>query len=294
MTLPGWIDEVATSRPYLEQISHGWSWHQLRNEEDMFRSLQVAATGMVAQETKLDTIANNLANSNTTGYKRQDAEFEDLLYQNQRSAPANPAGGVAPSGVQLGSGVRVVATSRAFSQGAIIQTGNPLDVAIEGNGFLAVTRKAGEMAYTRAGSLKVDAQGRIVTSDGLAVEPSISVPPDATSISIASDGSVSALTPGQRTPTQLGQIQLVTFPNPNGLEAAGHNLFSASAASGEPVTGAAGTDGRGTLLQGSLEGSNVEVVTEMIGLIRTQRAYEVNSKVIAAADEMLRKATDIR
>ncbi len=259
----------------------------------MFRSLQVAATGMVAQETKLDTIANNLANSNTNGYKRQDAEFEDLLYQTQRSAPTTP-GGVAPSGIQVGSGARVVATSRSFSQGALIQTGNPLDVAIEGSGFIAVTRKAGEMGYTRAGSLKVDAQGRIVTSDGLAVEPSINVPPDATSISIASDGTVSALTPGQRAPTQLGQIQLVTFPNPNGLEAAGHNIYTASAASGEPSAGAPGADGRGTLLQGALEGSNVEVVNEMIGLIRTQRAYEINSKVIAAADEMLRKATDLR
>ena len=260
----------------------------------MFRSLQVAATGMVAQEKKLDTIANNLANSNTTGYKRQDAEFEDLLYQNERTAAANPAGGVGPVGTQIGSGVRVIATSRSFSQGAIQQTSNPLDVAIEGNGFIAVQRKAGEMGYTRAGSLKVDAQGRLVTSDGLGIEPAITVPPDATSISISSDGNVSAVTPGQRTPTQLGQIHIVTFPNPNGLEAVGHNMYTASAASGEPTTGAPGTDGRGTILQGALEGSNVEVVNEMIGLIRTQRAYEINSKVIAAADEMLRKATDLR
>ena len=150
------------------------------------------------------------------------------------------------------------------------------------------------MGYTRAGSLKVDAQGRLVTSDGLGIEPAITVPPDATSISISSDGNVSAVTPGQRTPTQLGQIHIVTFPNPNGLEAVGHNMYTASAASGEPTTGAPGTDGRGTILQGALEGSNVEVVNEMIGLIRTQRAYEINSKVIAAADEMLRKATDLR
>jgi len=204
----------------------------------MFRSLQVAATGMVAQETKLDTIANNLANSNTTGYKRQDAEFEDLLYQNERSAAPNPQGGIGPVGTQIGSGVRVVATSRSFSQGALQQTGNPLDIAIEGNGFLAVQRKAGEVAYTRAGALKVDAQGRLTTSDGLAVEPAITVPPDATSITIGSDGGVSAVTPGQRTPTQLGQLQIVTFPNPNGLEAVGHNLFTASGASGEPTTGA--------------------------------------------------------
>ena len=260
----------------------------------MFRSLQVAATGMAAQETKLDTIANNLANSNTTGYKRQDAEFEDLLYQNERSAAANPAGGVGPSGTQIGSGVRVVSTSRSFSQGAIQQTSNPLDIAIEGNGFIAVQRKAGEMGYSRAGSLKVDATGRLVTSDGLSIEPAINIPPDATAISISADGMVSATTPGGRTPAQLGQIQLATFPNPNGLEAVGHNLFVASAASGEPVTGAPGTDGRGTILQGAVEGSKVEVVNEMIGLIRTQRAYEINSKIVQAADEMLRKATDLR
>jgi flagellar basal-body rod protein FlgG len=260
----------------------------------MFRSLQVAATGMVAQETKLDTIANNLANSNTTGYKRQDAEFEDLLYQNERTAAPNPQGGVGPVGTQIGSGVRVIATSRSFAQGALQQTGNPLDVAIEGNGFLAVQRKAGEVAYTRSGALKVDAQGRLSTSDGLSIEPAITIPPDATSVTIGSDGSVSATTPGQRTPTQLGQLQIVTFPNPNGLEAVGHNLYTASGASGEPTTGVPGADGRGTILQGALEGSNVEVVNEMIGLIRTQRAYEINSKVIAAADEMLRKATDLR
>ncbi|MDB4942427.1 MAG: Flagellar basal-body rod protein FlgG [Labilithrix sp.] len=260
----------------------------------MFRSLQVAATGMVAQETKLDTIANNLANSNTTGYKRQDAEFEDLLYQNERSAQPNASGGVGPTGTQIGSGVRVVATSRSFAQGSLQQTSNPLDVAIEGNGFLAVQRKAGEIAYTRAGSLKVDAQGRLCTSDGLNVEPAITVPADATAITIGQDGSVSCTTPGGRAATQVGQLQLATFPNPGGLDAVGHNLFTASAASGEPSSGVPGADGRGTILQGALEGSNVEVVNEMIGLIRTQRAYEINSKVITAADDMLRKATDLR
>lgn len=260
----------------------------------MFRSLNVAATGMVAQETKLDTIANNLANTNTAGYKRQDAEFEDLLYQNIRAATPNAAGGAAPSGTQVGTGVRVVATSRAFAQGTTQQTSNPLDIAIEGNGFIAVQRASGEIGYTRAGNLKVDAQGRLCTNDGLAVEPPITVPTDATAITISADGTVSAQSAGQRAPTQLGQLQIATFPNPNGLSAIGHNLFIATAASGEPTSGTPGSDGRGTILQGALEGSNVEMVSEMVGLIRTQRAYEINSKVINAADDMLRNATQVR
>ncbi len=259
----------------------------------MFRSLHAAATGMTAQETKLDTIANNLANANTTGFKRQEAEFEDLLYQNLRAPGTNQQGQVAPTAVQVGAGTRVVATSRSFAQGAVIQTSNPLDIAIEGTGFLAVTKREGEIAYTRAGALKVDAQGRLATSDGLPLEPPITIPPESTAVTIASDGTVSATMPGQRQPAQLGQLQLVTFPNPGGLNAAGHNLFEASASSGEPLLGRAGADGRGTFLQGALEGSNVEAVTEMIGLIRTQRAYEINSKVISAADEMLRNATQV-
>jgi len=260
----------------------------------MFRSLHIAATGMTAQETKLDTIANNLANANTTGFKRQDADFEDLLYQNLRAATTNAAGGASPAGAQVGSGARVVSTSRAFSQGPIQQTGNPLDIAIEGNGFLAVNRREGEIAFTRAGSLKVDAQGRLVTSDGLAIEPAITVPADATQISISAEGIVTATQPGQRQPSQLGQLQVASFPNPNGLSSLGHNLYQATASSGEPSTGAPGTDGRGTFLQGALEGSNVEVVTEMIALVRTQRAYEINSKVVSAADEMMRNATQVR
>lgn len=259
----------------------------------MFRSLNIAATGMTAQETKLDTIANNLANVSTTGYKRQSTEFEDLLYQNVRIATPNAQGGAAPSGTQVGSGVRVVTTSRSFGQGAILQTNNQLDVAIEGTGFLAVTRDNGDVAYTRAGNLKVDAQGRLVTADGLAVQPPITVPSDAVSIAIGPDGTVSAQTAASKQPTQLGQIQLTTFPNPNGLQALGHNLLNETQASGQPLTGNPGSDGRGTILQGSLESSNVEMVTEMTDLIRTQRAYEINSKVISAADEMLRNATQV-
>ncbi len=259
----------------------------------MFRSLHIAATGMVAQETSLDTIANNLANANTVGYKRQEAQFEDLLYQNLRPAGAGPGGG-APAGAQVGSGSRVVATSRFFSQGSIQQTGNPLDVAIEGTGFLAVNRPNGEVAYTRAGTLRLDAQGQLVTSDGLSIEPALTIPSDATNIAIAPDGTISATQPGQHTPTPVGQLNLVTFPNPDGLMAVGHNLFTATGASGEPSSGAPGRDGRGTILQGAVESSNVEVVQEMIGLIRAQRAYEVNSKVVSAADEMLRNATQMR
>jgi len=260
----------------------------------MFRSLQIASTGMVAQETKLDTIANNLANANTSGYKRQDAEFEDLLYQNMRGAGLRGGGTQSPTQVQVGSGARVAATSRAFAQGAVQQTGNPLDIAIEGNGFLPVLRPTGEVGYTRAGNLKMDSQGRLVTSDGLPTQPAITIPTDATSITISADGTVSATQPGQASATSLGQLQIAIFPNPGGLNAVGHNLFEASSAAGDPQVGAAGAEGRGTFMQGAVEGSNVEVVSEMIGLIRAQRAYEVNSKVISAADEMLRNATQVR
>ncbi len=260
----------------------------------MFRSLHIAATGMSAQETKLDVIANNLANSNTTGYKKQEAEFEDLLYQNVRGTSPTANGAPQPVSTQVGSGARVVATPRAFSQGAMLQTNNPLDVAIEGNGFIPVQRASGELAYTRAGSMKLDAQGRLVTSDGLAVEPNINIPANATQVNIGADGSVSVVQPGNATPNVVGQIQIATFPNAAGLSALGHNLYEPTAASGDALLGQAGKDGRGTLMQGSLEASNVEVVDEMIGMIRTQRAYEINSKVVQAADEMLRNVTSMR
>jgi flagellar basal-body rod protein FlgG len=260
----------------------------------MFRSLYVAATGMVAQETKLDTIANNLANANTSGYKRQEAEFEDLMYQNLSAPTRQRDGGVGPTGAQVGLGSRVAATSRAYSQGAIEQTGNPLDIAIEGDGFLPVLRADGTMAFTRSGSLKLDAQGRLVTSAGLPLEPPISVPPDATGITIGSDGKVSVTRSGEEEPVEVGQLALATFANPNGLRAVGHNLFEATASSGEAATGEPGSEGRGSIMKNALEGSNVEVVSEMIGMIRAQRAYEINSKVITAADEMLRNATQLR
>jgi flagellar basal-body rod protein FlgG len=260
----------------------------------MFRSLNVAATGMVAQETQLDTISNNLANANTVGYKAQNALFEDLLYQNVRTAGPTEGGNMAPTSTQVGTGSRVVAISRSFSQGAMQQTGNPLDLAIEGNGFFTVMRLNGEPAYTRAGTLKLDSQGRITTPDGLPIQPQINVPTDAISVTIGSDGTVTAMEPNQKTPATLGQLQLTTFPNPDGFNDLGHNLFEATAASGQPVTGVPGVDGRGTILQGATEASNVEVVNEMVNLISAQRGYEINSKVVAAADEMLRDATQMQ
>jgi flagellar basal-body rod protein FlgG len=257
----------------------------------MFRSLNVAATGMAAQETQLDTVANNLANANTNGYKHQDAQFEDLLYQNVRAATQNAEGEIAPTQTQIGTGVRVVATTRQFSEGTIQQTGNTYDLAVEGQGFMAVTRTDGQTAYTRDGSFQLDSQGRLTTSSGLPVEPPITVPANATAVTIAADGTVSVTQAGATQPATVGQIQLTTFPNPNGLSSDGHNLYMTTASSGEPITGAPGQDGRGTLMQGALEGSNVDVVTEMVAMIRAQRAYEINSKVISAADEMLRNAT---
>ena len=261
----------------------------------MFRSLHIAATGMAAQEAQLDTISNNLANVNTVGFKKVRADFQDLLYETMRTpGTATTSATTSPTGLQVGSGARIVATTRQFSQGALLQTGNPLDLAIEGNGFFPIQQSDGTIGYTRAGNFKTDQQGRIVNSEGLPLDPPITVPPDATSISIGADGTVSASTKAAAQPVQLGQIQIANFVNPAGLNSIGHNLYVATAASGEPQIGVAGVDGRGTLLQGTTEHANVEVVEEMIGLIAAQRNYEINSKVVTAADEMLRNATQMR
>lgn len=261
----------------------------------MFRSLHIAATGMAAQETQLEGVSNNIANVNTTGYKRQRVEFQDLLYQTVRGAGTRTTETTrSPTGIQLGSGVRVAGTSRSFSQGTILMTNNPLDVAIEGAGFFTVQQSDGTEAYTRAGAFQKDSQGQLVTTEGNLIEPPIVIPLDAVSLTIAADGTVSAVMNGQPAPVEVGQLTIATFINPSGLSAQGRNLFTATTASGEAQTGEPGSDGRGALLQGALERANVDVVEEMIGMISAQRAYEVNTKVVTTADEMLRAATQMK
>ena len=261
----------------------------------MFRALNIAATGMAAQETNLEGISNNIANSNTVGYKRQRVDFQDLLYQQvQRAGSPTSATTVNPTGLQLGNGVRVVGTSRLYTQGTIATTSNQLDVAIEGNGFFTVQQPDGTPAYTRAGNLQTDGQGRLVTSEGMPLEPPITIPQNAVSVSISATGAVSATVSGQTTPVAVGQLTIANFVNPTGLRALGHNLLAVTAASGEAQVGLPGEDGRGTLLQGATEQSNVSIVEEMIGLISAQRAYEINSKVVTTADQMMQAANQMR
>jgi flagellar basal-body rod protein FlgG len=261
----------------------------------MFRALHVAATGMSAQETNLEGISNNISNANTVGYKKQRIDFQDLLYQQVR-APGSPTSATTmlPTGLQLGSGVRVVGTSRQFSQGTMTQTQNQLDIAIEGNGFFVVQQADGTLAYTRAGTLQTDGTGRLVTSEGLPLDPPLMIPSNATGVSIAANGRVTATVSGESNPVEVGAITTATFVNPAGLRALGHNLFMPSPGSGEAIIGNPGEEGRGTLMQGSVEHSNVDIVEEMIGLISAQRAYEMNSKVITTADQMMQAATQIR
>lgn len=260
----------------------------------MMRSLWTAATGMSAQSLKVDVIANNLANVNTTGFKRARASFQDLMYQ-QVKAPGsqNGAGNEVPNGTQVGLGVRTAGISRIFTEGSFQQTGNALDMAIQGRGFFQVQLPSGELAYTRAGSFSINSLGQIVTQDGYPLQPSITVPSDALSVTISADGTVSAVQPGNTT-TTLGQIQLADFANPGGLTAIGQSLFQESQASGAPIAGTPGSNGIGAIEQGALEQSNVSAVDEMVNLIAAQRAYEMNSKAIQAADEMLQAANNIR
>lgn len=260
----------------------------------MIRSLWVAATGMEAQQLNIDITSNNLANVNTTGFKRSRGDFQDLLYQTVVPAGAASSGATqAPTGIQVGMGVRPVAVQKIFTQGDYQQTGNSLDLAVDGDGFFQVMQPNGEIAYTRAGALKMDEEGQIVTSDGYPIEPSITIPSTATTISIGASGIVSVRN-ADGSLTEVGQIELAKFLNSAGLNSIGRNLYLQTPSSGEPVTGTPGLDGFGTISQGFLEMSNVNVVEEMVNLIAAQRAYEVNSKAIQTADEMLQKANELK
>jgi flagellar basal-body rod protein FlgG len=260
------------------------------------RALSIAASGMQAQQLNVDVISHNIANMNTTGYKRQRAEFQDMLYQNleRPGSTSSASGAILPMGIQIGVGVRADAVGRVTEQGGLSQTGNGYDIAINGRGFLQVALPSGQTAYTRAGNLAVNADGTIVTADGYALEPSITVPAEASAIQITRDGVVEVTITGQPDPQQVGQIEIANFINPAGLEGIGDNLFLETPASGSPNTATPGSPGFGTLLQGYLELSNVNAVEEISALIVAQRAYEMNARVITAADEMMQSTTQMR
>ena len=260
----------------------------------MMRALWIAKTGMEAQQTQLDHISNNLANVSTNGYKRSQALFEDLMYQNLRQAGAPETEQTnLPTGLQVGLGVRTAATGRVFTQGNLAQSENSLDMAITGKGFFQIQRPDGTTAYTRDGSFKVDANGQIVTNNGDTLLPGLSVPANAQSVSIGADGTVSVLLPGNPTPQGIGQVQLANFINPNGLSPQGGNLYTETASSGAPQVGAPGTNNLGGIKQGFIEGSNVNVVEELVQMIQTQRAYELNSKAVQTSDQMLQRLSQI-
>ncbi len=255
-------------------------------------ALWVAKSGLDAQQTRLNVVSNNLANVSTNGFKRSRAVFEDLLYQNVRQVGAQTSQDtILPSGLSLGTGVRTVATEKLHTQGNIIQTDNSLDVAIQGRGFFQIQRPDGQIAYSRDGSFHLDAQGQLVTSNGYLVQPGIAIPENARSITIGVDGVVTVTVPGSAQPNQVGALQLADFINPAGLEPVGENLFLETAASGAPQAGTPGQQGLGTVLQGNVESSNVNAVEELVNLIETQRAYEMNSKAISTTDQMLQYVT---
>ncbi len=259
------------------------------------RALDTAATGMAAMDLQVQVIAGNNANMTTTGFKSQRAEFQDLLYEHvQRiGAQASDQGNILPVGIELGSGVKTVGTPRLMTQGSLAQTGNPLDVAIQGTGWFKILMPDGTFSYTRDGSFQMDSQGRVVTAEGNLVQPTITVPQGSTGLTVNQQGQVSVTPTGSTTSSILGQFTLTTFINDAGLQANGSNLFTATPASGTPQDGTPGTNGAGTLLQGSLEQSNVEAVTEISNLIAAQRAYEMNSKVVTAADQMLQTTSQL-
>ena len=260
------------------------------------RSLSIAATGMLAQQLNVEVISNNIANMTTTGFKRQRAEFQDLLYQNLRriGAQSSDQGTIIPSGVQVGVGVKTAAVYRVTEQGNLSKTDNTFDLAVQGKGFFRVLLPSGTEAYTRAGSFQVSAEGQIVTADGYTVQPAITIPQDAVDVAINSNGEVQVKLDGQTAPQTVGQLDLATFFNEAGLEAIGDNLLLETPASGAATVAAPGTPGVGTVLQGFVETSNVNAVSEITALIQAQRAYEMNSRVITTSDEMLRASTQLR
>jgi flagellar basal-body rod protein FlgG len=256
-------------------------------------ALWVAKTGLDAQQTRMTVVSNNLANVNTTGFKKDRANFEDLIYQNVRQAGGQATQDTKlPSGLSLGTGVRVTATEKLHTQGNIVQTGNALDMAIQGRGFFQVLTADGGIAYSRDGSFQIDDQGQLVTSGGQLIEPGITLPANAQSITIGSDGTVTAQIPGQAAPAQVGTVQLADFINPAGLQPLGQNLFGETAASGAPQIGTPGLNGLGGLVQGALEASNVNIAEELVNMIETQRAFETNTKAIQSVDQMLQFVTN--
>ena len=261
----------------------------------MIRALYTSATGMNAQETNIDVISNNLANVNTTAFKKSRADFQDLMYQYavEPGAPTSQTS-VNPSGIQIGLGVKTSAVQKVFTQGDLISTGNQLDLAIEGDGFFLILRPDGTPAYTRSGSFQLNQNGELITSDGFLVQPAVAIPPDAMGITIGQDGTVSVKQPNVPQPTQVGQLTPVRFPNNGGLRAMGYNLYEETQASGAPVTGIFGQVGFGRLSQGFLESSNVSVVEQVVNMITAQRAYEASSKGITTADEMLSQAINLK
>ncbi len=261
----------------------------------MQRSLFIGATGMDAQKLNIDVISNNLANVNTNGFKKSRADFQELLYQGIKTPGAASADGTeVPTGIQLGLGVKPAAVQKLFNQGDFASTGNPLDMVIEGNGFFQVSTPDGDIAYTRAGSFKLDSSGNIVNSDGYPMEPAITLPSDTLDINIAADGTVSVIQPGSTDASQVGQIELAQFANPGGLHALGKNLFEPSGSSGTATSGNPDSEGRGSIGQGFLELSNVNIVEEMVSMIVSQRAYELNSKVVQTSDEMIQMANNLK
>ncbi|NTV52185.1 MAG: flagellar basal-body rod protein FlgG [Candidatus Firestonebacteria bacterium] len=257
----------------------------------MMNSLWISATGMSAQQMNMDTISNNLANANTTAFKTSRAQFADIFFQQTQAADETAAAG---SPLSVGLGSRNMALSRMFSQGTIISTGNALDLAIQGDGFFQVQRADGSTAYTRDGSLRVDGEGKLSTAQGYALSPEIQIPSDAQAVTVGIDGTVSVTTAGSAVPRVVGQLELCRFLNPAGLTSEGQNLYTATTAAGEPTVNTPGQDGLGSLVPGSLEQSNVNLVQEMVNMIQTQRAYEVNSKAVQATDEMMRMANSLR